>query len=150
GPQRQTRREDYPIDGKGDRQINLGMSRSHHLPLLIASWAPSMTSSSSSLSAGLLGTPSLGISSFAIQATPLSSTVRKLSSPRCSCGCSPVKPTPRPPSGRSYTQAMCCGLPASTSANTASLPPRSLGSLRTVASGGTSDRIGVTPFISGT
>ena len=46
--------------------------------------------------------------------------------------------------GRSYTQAICCGLPASTSAYTASFPPRGLVSFFTVVSGGTADRIGVT------
>ena len=47
------------------------------------------------------GTPPGGTSRPAIQTMPFSTTVRKLSLAQFQCVWPPVKPKPRPPSGRS-------------------------------------------------
>src|SRR5439155_24114847 len=45
-------------------------------------------------------TPSAGTSILEIQSTAFRTVLRKLSSPQFRWGCAPVKPKPRPPSGR--------------------------------------------------
>ncbi|MBA7676138.1 hypothetical protein ES703_84379 [subsurface metagenome] len=62
------------------------------------------------------------------------------------CQCPPVKPKPRPPSGRSYAHATCSGIPIR--ARTCGLPPWALSPLLRVLSGGMAVRMGVTFFIS--
>ena len=102
-----------------------------------------------SFSTNLLGTPPLGTSALATQTIALRTVLRKLSSPQLRWLCPPVKPNPRPPLGRSKAQATCCGSPAATLLRTAGLPLWAPSPRLMVSLGATSERIGVTPFISG-
>src|SRR6266542_6557111 len=114
---------------------------------LTASLPSSMRRSRSSRLSVFDGTPLAGTSSFDTQATAFNSSVRKLSSARLVCLCRPVKPKPRPPSGRSYAQAITCFLPADTASQTAGLPPcvdDVLPPPWIVFNGGSAYRIGVT------
>ena len=88
-------------------------------------------------------TPPGGISSFATQAMPLSTTVRKLSLAQLQCEWQPVKPNPRPPSGRTRAQATCSALPFCD--RTVGFPLCGPSGRSRVLSGGTAVRMGVTP-----
>ena len=66
--------------------------------------------------------PSSGISILAVQAIALRMNFRSWSSAQFRWRCPPVKPNPRPPSGRSTHHPKCCGSPFATDARTCGFP----------------------------
>src|SRR5439155_26402960 len=101
---------------------------------------------SSSVSAH--STPLRGTSACAVHSSAFRTILRKFSLPQFRWKCAPVKPKPRPPSGRSTAHASTSSRPLA--ATTCGYGPRGEDDLPCrVSSSGLPTRIEVTPFSSG-
>ena len=94
-------------------------------------------------------TPSFGTSAWQIHTAALRTTLRKLSSSQFRWKWPPVKPTPRPPSGRSTAHIIVSARPFASWMCGVRPLGIDVGPVAQAASLGLADRIGVTPFMSG-